>query len=157
SAQRFAAEGAAVIVTDVDGDAAARAVEGIRAKGGDAWALPLDVADRSAIERVVHEVAEQHGRIDVLFNHAGVPGAAGIDIDDDAWRFATDVNLKGALDMTAVALPWLRRSAAASVIFTASVSGIVGSPLSPLYSMTKGGIVLLMKSLALKLGPEGIR
>jgi NAD(P)-dependent dehydrogenase (short-subunit alcohol dehydrogenase family) len=157
SAQRFAAEGSVVVVTDVDSGAAAGTVEAIEAEGGDAWPMVLDVRDRAAIERVVQEVADRHGRIDVLFNHAGVPGAAGIDIDEDAWRFATDVNLKGAFDMTAIALPWLRRSAAASVIFTASVSGIVGSPLSPLYSMTKGGIVLLMKSLALKLGPEGIR
>jgi NAD(P)-dependent dehydrogenase (short-subunit alcohol dehydrogenase family) len=154
---RFAADGAHVVVTDVDEAAATGTVDTIRQGGGKADAFVLDVRDRTAIERVVEAVGHDHGRIDVLFNHAGVPGASGIDIDEAAWRFATDINLKGAFDLTAVALPWLRRSTSASVIFTASVSGIVGSPLSPLYSMTKGGIVLLMKSLALKLGPEGIR
>jgi NAD(P)-dependent dehydrogenase (short-subunit alcohol dehydrogenase family) len=104
-------------------------------------------------------VGERHGKVNVLYNHAGIPGAAGLDIDDEAWRVATDVNMKGAFFATNAALPWLRKAVAgtASIIFTASVSGLVGSPLSPLYSMTKGGIVLLMKSLALQLGPEGIR
>ena len=157
SAVRFAVEGAHVVVSDLDIEAAAGTVTRIESAGGKAEAVAFDVRDRDAMAAAVEAVGARHGRIDVLFNHAGVPGAAGIDIDEEAWRFATDVNLKGAFDLTALALPWLRCSTAASVLFTASVSGIVGSPLSPLYSMTKGGIVLLMKSLALKLGPEGIR
>jgi len=157
TARRFAADGAHVVVTDVDLQAAEAVVAEIAAAGGKAEALALDVRDRSAIEALVADLGERHGRLDVLYNHAGVPGAAGIDIDEEAWRFATEINLKGAFDLTALALPLLRNSTGASVLFTASVSGLVGSPLSPLYSMTKGGIVLLMKSLALKLGPEGIR
>lgn len=157
SAVRFAVEGAHVVVSDLDIEAAAGTVTQIESAGGKAEAVAFDVRDRDAMAAAVEAVGARHGRIDVLFNHAGVPGAAGIDIDEEAWRFATDVNLKGAFDLTALSLPWLRRSAAGSILFTASVSGIVGSPLSPLYSMTKGGIVLLMKSLALKLGPEGIR
>lgn len=62
------------------------------------------------------------------------------------------------LFLTRDAIPLLRKAGGnASILFTASTSGIVGSPLSPIYSLTKGGIVLLMRSLAIKLGPEGIR
>jgi NAD(P)-dependent dehydrogenase (short-subunit alcohol dehydrogenase family) len=158
AALRFATEGAHVVVTDVSKDAAGAVADEIVGSGGSAEAHALDVADRSAVDGVFDAVGTRHGRLHVLYNHAGIPGASGLDIDDQAWQLATDVNLKGAFMATAAALPWLRRAEqGASIIFTASVSGLVGSPLSPLYSMTKGGVVLLMKSLALKLGPDGIR
>ncbi len=156
-ARRFAAEGAHVVVTDVSAEAAERVAAEIGADGGRAEARTLDVADQAASRELFDAVGEAHGRIDVLYNHAGVPGVSGLDVDEAAWRFATDINLKGAFDAAAHALPWLRLGTGPSIVFTASVSGIVGSPLSPLYSMTKGGIVTLMKSLALRLGPEGIR
>jgi NAD(P)-dependent dehydrogenase (short-subunit alcohol dehydrogenase family) len=94
----------------------------------------------------------------VLYNHAGIPGAAGVDIPEKDWDLATDINLKGPFYVTEKAIPLLRRSEGkGSIIFTASVSGLVGSPFSTLYSMHKGGVVLLMRSLALMLAPDGIR
>ncbi len=81
-----------------------------------------------------------------------------MDVDPASWSETVDINQRGAFFATQYALPLLRKAnGKASIIFTASVSGVVGSPFSPLYSMTKGGIVLLMKSLAIRLGPEGIR
>ncbi|SOD71799.1 NAD(P)-dependent dehydrogenase (short-subunit alcohol dehydrogenase family) [Jatrophihabitans sp. GAS493] len=155
---RFAEEGAHVVVTDLDADAARATVAAIEAVGGSAEARQLNVAETAAVATVAEEIRARHGVLHVLYNHAGIPGASGIDISEDAFDLAIDVNLKGAFFLTAQCEDLLRAAdGRASVIFTASVSGIVGSPLSPLYSMTKGGVVLLMKSLALKFGPLGIR
>lgn len=158
SCLRLAHEGAHVVVTDLDVEAAKVTVAQIEANGGTAEARQLDVSDRSAVTALAAHVRDTHGVLNVLFNHAGVPGASGIDIDEGAFDFAVDVNVKGGFFLTAVCEDLLRAaSGTASVIFTASVSGLVGSPLSPLYSMTKGAVVLLMKSLALRLAPAGIR
>ncbi|MFC9835196.1 SDR family NAD(P)-dependent oxidoreductase [Rhodococcus sp. NPDC127530] len=155
---RFAAEGAHVIVTDLDADAAKGTVSQIEAADGSAEAHQLDVAEKAAVTSLIEQVRATHGVLHVLYNHAGIPGASGLDISEDQFNLAVDVNIKGAFFLTAACQDLLEAAGGkGSVIFTASVSGIVGSPLSPLYSMTKGGIVLLMKSLALKFGPLGIR
>jgi NAD(P)-dependent dehydrogenase (short-subunit alcohol dehydrogenase family) len=158
SAERFAAEGAHVVVADLDEHAANDARDAIAADGGSAEAAACDVGDLDALRAVIDDVGRKHGVLHVLFNHAGIPGASGLDVDLDGWDTVVDVNMRSAFYATQFALPLLRKAdGKASIIFTASVSGIVGSPFSPLYSLSKGGIVLLMKSLAVRLGPEGIR
>jgi NAD(P)-dependent dehydrogenase (short-subunit alcohol dehydrogenase family) len=158
SAERFAAEGAHVVVSDID-EAAAKEVAGaIAAAGGAASAVRCDVGDTEQIKAMIDGVGREHGVLHVLFNHAGIPGAAGLDVTPEDWTRTVEINQRSAFYATTFALPLLRRAEGkASIIFTSSVSGVVGSPFSPLYSMTKGGIVLFMKSLAVKLGPEGIR
>jgi NAD(P)-dependent dehydrogenase (short-subunit alcohol dehydrogenase family) len=157
-ARRFASEGAHVVVTDVDANAAKETVALIEADGGSAEAHELNVANLEQIASVVDEVDRSHQVLHVVYNHAGIPGAAGLDMSEKDFDLATDINLKGAFFVAARTVPLLERAGGkGSMIFTASVSGLVGSPLSPLYSLTKGGIVLLMKSLALQLAPKGIR
>jgi NAD(P)-dependent dehydrogenase (short-subunit alcohol dehydrogenase family) len=158
SAIRFAAEGAHVVVSDKDEAAAKAVADEITAAGDAATSVGCDVGDLDQVKSMIDGVARTHGVIHVLFNHAGIPGAAGLDIAPADWADTVDVNQRGAFYTTTHALPLLRRAEGkGSIIFTASVSGVVGSPFSPLYSMTKGGIVLFMMSLAIKLGPEGIR
>jgi NAD(P)-dependent dehydrogenase (short-subunit alcohol dehydrogenase family) len=155
---RFAEEGAHLVVTDLDETAAKETVSLIEAAGGSGAAYALDVSDTHAVAEAADRVRRDHGVLHVLYNHAGIPGASGLEINESDFDVAVDVNVKGAFFMTANCVDLLRAAEGkGSVIFTASVSGIVGSPLSPLYSMTKGGIVLLMRSLALKLAPDGIR
>ncbi|MEV7230730.1 MULTISPECIES: SDR family NAD(P)-dependent oxidoreductase [Polymorphospora] len=158
SAIRFAEEGATVVATDLDEASVRETADQITAAGGAArWAV-LDVTSRENIDRVVAEVERDHGILHVLFNHVGAPGAAGLDITDEEWQFAIDVNLKGGFFLTGAALPLLRKaSGSASVIFTASTAGLVGSPISPLYSLTKGGVVNFVRGLALNLAADGIR
>jgi NAD(P)-dependent dehydrogenase (short-subunit alcohol dehydrogenase family) len=157
-ALRMAEEGAHVIATDLDGGAAKDTVGLIHAAGGSAEAHVLNVADTDALAAMAQDIGSRHGVLHILYNHAGIPGVAGIDIAERDFDIAVDVNLKGAFFLTGKCVDLLAAAdGKGSVIFTASVSGIVGSPLSPLYSMTKGGIVLLMRSLALKLAPQGIR
>jgi NAD(P)-dependent dehydrogenase (short-subunit alcohol dehydrogenase family) len=162
SAERFAEEGAHVVVADLDGDAAAEAVEAITRAGGSASAVTCDVRDLDALRALADHVEREHGILHVLFNHAGIPGSAGgdsgVDLELEEWERVLDINVRSAFFLTSYTLPLLRKAGdKASIIFTSSTSGIVGSPSSPIYSLSKGGIVLLMKSLAVKLGPAGIR
>jgi NAD(P)-dependent dehydrogenase (short-subunit alcohol dehydrogenase family) len=162
SAERFAQEGAHVIIADLDGSAADEVRDAIAAGGGSAESVACDVGNLDAVKALVDRIERDHGVLHILFNHAGIPGASGgdsgLDVDLEAWDRVVDVNLRSAFYLTRYALPLLRKAdGRASIIFTSSVSGIVGSPLSPLYSLSKGGINLLMKSLAVRLGPEGIR
>jgi NAD(P)-dependent dehydrogenase (short-subunit alcohol dehydrogenase family) len=158
SAERFAAEGAHVVVSDRDGRAAEAVAAGINDKGGSAVANVCDVRELDQIKALVDGVAAEHGVLHVLFNHAGIPGGGGMEIALDDYTRTVEINMRSAFYATSYALPLLRKAEGkGSIIFTSSVSGVVGSPFSPLYSMTKGGIVLLMKSLAVRLGPEGIR
>ena len=103
-------------------------------------------------------VERDYGILHVLYNHVGMPGAAGMDLLEKEWQEAIDVNLKSAFFGTQLGLPLLRRAAGqASVIFTASTTGLVGSPYSPTYSAAKGGVVLLAKAFALHVAKEGVR
>jgi NAD(P)-dependent dehydrogenase (short-subunit alcohol dehydrogenase family) len=154
----FAQEGAQVVVVDLDEAAAQSTCDEITGAGGRAWPFQCDVADVDRLRALFDEVESRHGVLHVLYNHAGTPGANGIDITEDEWTFAIDVNMKSAFFGTMLALPLLRKSEGkGSIIYTSSVSGVVGSPRAPLYSMAKGGVVLLMRSVALMLAPEGIR
>jgi NAD(P)-dependent dehydrogenase (short-subunit alcohol dehydrogenase family) len=154
----FAREGATVVVVDLDLEAAESTVEDIRSAGGTAVALRCDVSKVDQLREVFAAVEERFGVLHVLYNHAGIPGPGSMDVAEEEWDRAINVNLKGAYYATAFGVPLLQKAEGkGSIIFTASISGLVGSPLSPHYAMTKGGIVLLMKSVALKYAAEGIR
>lgn len=158
SAERLASEGAHVVVSDLDAAAAEEVSKQIVEGGGSASAFRCDVSDNDELERLFASVEKEHGVLHVLFNHAGIPGGGGLDVSVEEWTRTVEVNQRSAFYATKFALPLLQKAGGkGSIIFTASVSGVVGSPFSPLYSMTKGGVVLLMKSLAIRLGPEGIR
>ncbi len=158
-AELFASEGATVVVVDLDIGAAESTVASIEQAGGKALALQCDVADVGQLRAVFDRVEREYGVLHVLYNHAGIPGPAGLeDVQEDEWHHAIDVNIKSAWFGTALGLPLLRKAdGKASIIYTASVSGIVGSTMSPLYSMAKGGVVNFARGVALRLAPEGIR
>lgn len=155
SALLMAAEGAAVFVADRD-EAGAKAVASeIEEQGGKAWAVSVDVTDAQSIKDGLAEVKRQFGHLDVLFANAGTPGASGRDVTKEEYDLSVGVNMTGAYLSAQFAIPLLEASPhTGSIIFTSSTSGLVGSGLSPLYSMAKGGVVLLGKSLALALAPK---
>jgi NAD(P)-dependent dehydrogenase (short-subunit alcohol dehydrogenase family) len=157
AALMFAREGATVVVADVRGEAAMDVVEEIGGAGGNAEAFTVDVADLAQLRALFDHVGDRFGRLDVLYHHAGIPGPAGLDAGVDDFQRTVDINMRSGYYAASYAVPLLRAAGGGSIIFTASISGLHGSPLSPLYSMTKGGVVLLAKSLALQLAPEGIR
>lgn len=157
SARLFGEHGAHVIIVDRDGDAGTTAAEEITRAGGSAECHVVDLLDPAAIDGFFDELKSKQSKLDVLFNHAGAPSAPGLDFDAATWEKSMAINLRAPMLMTRSALPLLRKSDAASIVFTSSVSGLAASPFSPLYSTAKGGVVLFMKSLAVALGPEGIR
>ena len=154
AAVRMAQEGAAVVVADIRSDAAAETVALCEAAGGSASAFTLDVTQVDQIEALVAYVGSQHGKIDVLYAHAGIPGPAGLDMSEADYDVTAATNMKSAFFTVARAVPLLEASGNASVILTASTSGIVGSPFSPLYALTKGALVTFGKSVALALAPK---
>jgi NAD(P)-dependent dehydrogenase (short-subunit alcohol dehydrogenase family) len=157
AAVSFAAHGAHVIVVDIDEAAAGATVDEVGLAGGSAEFAVADLTDEASIHRTIESITGRHDRLDVLFNHAGAPAAPGLEFTAADWDRCMALNLRAPMVLTQAALPLLRRSDAASILFTASVSGLVASPFSPLYAAAKGGVVLFMKSIAVALGPEGIR
>ncbi|MCW2530067.1 MAG: putative short-chain type dehydrogenase/reductase [Pseudonocardiales bacterium] len=155
---RFASEGAHVYVSDINEESAIAVTKEITEAGGSATTSVCDVRELAQIKELIDTVDRDHGVLHVLYNHAGIPGGSGMEVELDEYTHTVEVNMRSAFYATSYALPLIRKAdRKGSIIFTASVSGAVGSPFSPLYSMTKGGLVLLMKSLAVRLGPEGIR
>ena len=154
AAVRMAEEGASIVVADINVESANETVDLIKEIGGSASAFELDVSQVTQIEDLMKYVGDSHGKIDILYAHAGIPGASGLDITETEYDYASEINMKSAFFTVARAVPLLQASGNASVIMTASTSGVVGSPFSPLYSLTKGAIVTFGKSVALALAPE---
>lgn len=155
---RFALEGASVAVVDLRADAASSVAEEITAAGGKAIAISGDLQDPAFAEDIVTRVIDSLGALDFLWNHVGIPGPASVEgLDPNDYHRALDINLTSSLITTTSALPHLRERGGGSILFTSSTSAILGSPLSPVYSATKFAQIGLMKSLAKRYGPDGIR
>lgn len=155
---RFAAEGAKVVIADINEDSANAVCKEIRAAGGEALALAADLRKDEFSKSIVADTVKKYGKLDFLWNHVGVPAPAlteGLDMAE--WDLAIDLNLRTQLVTTIAAIPHLRAAGGGSVLFTASVSAITGSPLSPVYSATKFGVVGLVRALAKRHGPDNIR
>lgn len=153
----FAEHGAHVYVVDVNEEAANEVVEGIVVNGGSATAAAVDVRDLDALKRLADQVTAEHGKLDVLYNNVGIPGAAGLDLTVEEWDTGLEINARASFFLSGYLTDALKAADKASVIFTSSTSGLIGSPFSPMYSFTKGGIIALVRSMALSLAPEGIR
>jgi 3-oxoacyl-[acyl-carrier protein] reductase len=154
----FAAEGANVAVTDINGDAAERVAAQIRDSGGEAQAWRLDVSDGEAVESVVRDVGERFGGLDILVNNAGIPifKAFGEDGYNPLWDKALAVMLTGTQRMISAALPYLKRSSAPRIVNVASTEALGATAGHSAYSAAKAGIVGLTRSLAVELGRSGI-
>jgi len=155
---RFAREGAHVLATDISLEAAAETVALVQAEGGSAVAQSLDVTNLDELRSLAADIERDHGVLHVLYNHAGSPGGAGLGATEEDFDATVDINVKSSYYLTSYTADLLRKSEGrGSVIFTASVSAITGSPFSPLYAMAKGGVVMMMKSMALSFAPDGVR
>lgn len=157
-AVRFAREGAAVAVVDINSDNARSTVDEIERAGGRAFALCGDLCDEAFARRIVHDTVKRFGGLDFLWNHAGHPGPSlfeGLDLRD--FDAAINLNIRSAVATTSEAIPFLRQRGGGSVLFTASGAGLQGSPFSPVYSVVKFGVVGLAKSLAKRYGRERMR
>jgi 3-oxoacyl-[acyl-carrier protein] reductase len=158
TAHLFAQEGALVAVTDVNEAGVSAVVEEIKAAGGKAQGWRLDVFDRAQIKRVVGEVADRFGRLDILINNAGFGAFRRIDEDgyDEVWTRAMDGLLTAQQLLIRAALPYLRKSDAARIVNIASTEGLGATPGDSPYVVAKTGVIGLTHALAVDLGPDGI-
>ena len=152
----LAREGAAVAVVDQNETGAKAVVDEIRKAGGHALALAGDLRDDAFARDIVAATVKEFGRLDCLWNHLGVPGPSAID-DMDGWDLSIDLNLRSQLITTNAALSQMTAYRAGSILFTASTSGLTGSPWSPTYSAAKAGVIGLARGLAKRYAKDGVR
>lgn len=154
-AETFAAAGADVHVCDIS----EKAVNDCSATLPDWGVSQCDVSDEKQVAQLFEDVKSNFGGLDVLVNNAGVAGpTGGIDeLSTDEWRNTVDVNLNGQFYCSRLAVPLLKQSSNASIICISSVAGRLGYAYRTPYAATKWAIIGLVKSLAIELGPEGIR
>lgn len=158
TARVFAAEGANVAVTDYDGAGAQAVADAIAASGGSAKAWQFDVADAAAVTRVVNEVAQHFGGLDIVVNNAGISTVSAIDGDgyDALWDRGIAVLLTAQQRIIRAALPYLRKSKCPRIVNIASTEALGATALHSPYSAAKAGVTGLTRSLAVELGREGI-
>ncbi|TQM09063.1 SDR family NAD(P)-dependent oxidoreductase [Pseudonocardia kunmingensis] len=143
-AEKLAGEGAAVVVSDVNGATAAETAEAV---GG--VALPADVTDRASVTAMVAQAHERFGRIDVLVNNAGWDKAGPfVDSDPADWDRLIAINLYGVLHTSKAVLPLMAAQGRGAVVNIASDAGRVGSSGEAVYSAAKGGVIAFTKSTA---------
>ena len=153
-ADRFLEAGARVFVCDVDKAALAQLDFADGISGACA-----DVGDWEQIQAAFHAAARELGGLDVLVNNAGISGptASAEEIAPADWRRTIDVNLNGAFYCARQAIPLLKASGGGSIINIASTAGLYGYPLRSPYAASKWALIGLTKTLAMELGPSGIR
>lgn len=154
-ARGFAAEGAKVVVCDVDGAALLRLAE----SDPDLAALPCDVADRSQVAAFMAEALDRLGGLDTLVNNAGIAGPTGPveEIAPEDWDRCLTVCLTGQFNLARLGVPALRQSPNPSILNLSSLAGRVGFALRTPYAAAKWGVIGFTKSLAIELGPARIR
>ncbi len=157
-ALRFAREGAAVGVVDIDKAGVEAVVAEITSAGGRAHAIVADLARDEDARGIVRETAKTFGGLDFVWNHVGHPGPAAVEgIDMKDFDLAITLNLRTVLITTEAALPELRARGGGALLFTASTSGLMGSPFSPVYSAAKHGVVGFVRAMAKRYGRDKIR
>jgi NAD(P)-dependent dehydrogenase (short-subunit alcohol dehydrogenase family) len=157
AAELFAAEGAAVAVVDLNGDAADETVAKVVAEGGRAVALTANVAVAAEVEAAVTRAVEELGGLDVLYNNAGVDSRGSVaDAEEADWDRCFNVNAKGTFLCSRAAVPALSVRGG-TIINQGSVAGLVAVPNFAAYCAAKGAVVALTRSMAIDLAPRRIR
>jgi NAD(P)-dependent dehydrogenase (short-subunit alcohol dehydrogenase family) len=157
-ALEFARQGARLTICDVD-DARGRATaEEIAAAGGSARYVRADVSSSADAAALAEAAAGEEGRIDCLFNCAGIAGNGSVvDCDEAEWNRVLAVNLTGMFLVSKHVIPYMRRAGRGSILNMASVSAFWGEPGTVAYNASKGGVLALTRAMAQDHGPEGIR
>ena len=157
----FAKEGAAVLAVDVNEQAAAETVVLIRQAGGRAVACHADVSKARDCQQMVAAVEKEFGRLDVLFNNAGIMHATdddAVSTDESVWDLTLDVNAKGVFLGCKYGIPALRRAGGGSVINTASFVARLGAATPQIaYTASKGAVLAMTRELAVVHARQGIR
>lgn len=164
AARLFAQEGAAVAVADVNAQTAEETAHLITTAGGRAISLTCDVGNADQITAMVAAVQAEFGRLDALYNNAGISGPLGglLDVTPEDWATVQRINLDGTFWCCRAAMPLLLASPGASIINQSSVAALVGGgpphlgPVTP-YNASKAAVIALTRSIAYEFGDRGVR
>jgi NAD(P)-dependent dehydrogenase (short-subunit alcohol dehydrogenase family) len=149
-ANAMAAEGATVILADINAAAGEQAAAEITASGGRAEFVELDVTSEAGWNAVAEAVGSRHGRLDVLVNNAGIAAAGSVeDCELDAFNRTMNINVTGVFLGCKLMLPLLKQSDGGSIINISSIFGMVGDEAAVAYNASKGAVRTLTKSAAL--------
>ncbi len=154
------AHGAKVLVSDHDANGCARLAQALAGDGGQAHALPADLADIAGLGDCAARALAWQGRVDILVCNAGVQGPAGplAAVSDSDWQQVMDINLRSAVELTRHLLPAMAAgSGGGSVVLMASIAGLRGNKAIGLYGLSKAALAQLARNLAVEWGPQGIR
>jgi NAD(P)-dependent dehydrogenase (short-subunit alcohol dehydrogenase family) len=169
AARLFAERGAAVCVAEINRDAGETTAREVRDGGGRAIAVTCDVSSAKQVEAAVEATVSEFGRLDVLYNNAGLWYPArgnyrpGLDapsplLDEDVWDRTIAVNLKGIYLCCKYAIPAMQRAGGGSIINTSSIAALrVGRGASDAYTAAKGGVIAITRTLAVEHAKYGIR
>ncbi|MFI5274732.1 MAG: SDR family NAD(P)-dependent oxidoreductase [Ktedonobacterales bacterium] len=158
-ARRLAEAGAAVVIADIKLDAAQATATAIADRGGQALAMHADASAVEDTQAAVRQAVERFGHLDILVNNAGIfPFAAALELTEAQWDRVLDVNLKGTFFFAqAAAQQMIAQGTGGAIINIASIDGLHPTGSLAHYDASKGGVIMVTKSLAKELGPRGIR
>jgi len=159
-AQRLAEEGAAVVFADLNRPAAEATAAAVHADtGAPTLAVEVNVTDRAGVEGMVAITLARFGRLDILVNNAGIFGNVRFEVmTDEQWQRMINVNLTSVFVVSQVVVRhWLAHKTPGAIVNIASISGIVAFTDSSHYAAAKMGVIGLTRSLAMEMGPHGIR
>ena len=161
SALLFAREGASVVVVDLAPATGRKTAEDIVSAGGSALFIRADVSRAEEARGMIAAAEEAYGKLDVLFNNAGIfPAADGsvTDTDEETWDLVLAVNLKGVFLGCKYGIPALLRAGGGSIINTASFVALMGAATPQIaYTASKGGVLALTREIAVEFARKGIR
>ncbi|MFN7997539.1 MAG: glucose 1-dehydrogenase [Bryobacteraceae bacterium] len=160
-AERYAREGAAVVLAEIDAAAGQDTERAISAAGGRALFVRTDVSDEAQVKHMVETTVQRFGRVDILCNNAAVllfeQEAPAHELTNETWDRTMAVNLRGYWLCSKYVIPVMLRQGSGSVIHVASPTGLFGFTRLTAYSTSKGGVVGLMRAMAADYAPHHIR
>lgn len=160
-AKHMAAEGAKVVINDIDETSVSNTVELLRNEGYEATGYVANVASKEQVTAMMKSIYDSHGRLDILVNNAGGSLRTPKKLDEimeEHWDMVLDVNLKGTFLCSQAAAPYMQAGSGGSIINVASIGGRTASIVTGVaYAAAKGGIISFTRRLAKEVGPFGIR
>jgi len=161
AAEMFAKEGAEIVATDLNADALRETVQSVESAGGSIVAVEGNVADADSVRGAVEEGVKAFGRLNVLYNNAGIfpdDDTSVIETGDEAFQRVIDVNLKGVWNSCKYGIPELVKAGGGSVINIASFVALMGCTVpQDAYTASKGAVISLTRSLTVQYGSQGVR
>lgn len=158
-AVRFAQEGAKVVVSDINEEAAKRVADDIIANGGRAMVDVTDVSRKADVDAMAKNVMDAHGRIDILVNNAGMPQRNGsmFDVDEETFEKIYAVNVKSIYLTTQAVVPIMLQQGSGNVLNISSTAALSPRPGLVWYNSSKGAVLTMTKSMAIELAPQQVR